>query len=184
MKMENKLEILNYVEDLLIKRYGFENLSGNVGLAYGYLNSDLFFVGMNPGKRHNKREYGARCLSPYDLKPENRHTGGFIFLSLLNKYHPNNYYNSNLVKIPTENNQEPSDKLVKIFLPYLKLEMAIIKPKLIISLGNWVYQTLTNNNIKSIKIYHPSYIARFENKNKIIEYEKTIKNLRNYLENE
>ena len=178
IKLYYKKVALEQIEKMLINRYGFENLPGNVGLGYGYYNSELFFVGMNPGQAINRRENGARCMSDYDLKQ--KETGGFILLSLLEKYYPKNYYNTNLVKIPTPSNKEPSTNLVKIFMPYLKLELAIIRPKLIIALGSWVYNTLKEYMISTVKIYHPAYIAR-DKENRLLNYTESIRELKERL---
>lgn len=170
------------IEKLLLNKYGFENYSGNVGLPSGYSDADFFFIGMNPGIRHNKERYGARCLGRRDKQYKYKGTGGYILISFLEKYYRKNYYTSNLVKIPTENNEEPSFELTQIFLPYLKLEIKIVEPKVIIALGGWVNNILKENNINCIKIYHPSYVARFINK--INEYEISIKNLKEVLNEE
>ncbi len=171
MKIQEKRKRMQKLEKDLLNRKNFEFLSEPVGLGFGYPNAEYFFIGMNPNK--NIEFHGVRCFRPYS---ELCHRSSEILIPLLNKIFNKNYYITNLVKVPTKDNKEPSSLLVKIFIKYLIQEIEIIKPKIIISLGNWVFKTLSNNKIKTIKIYHPAAVTRgfvF-----LDEYEKKLKEIK------
>jgi uracil-DNA glycosylase family 4 len=143
-----KGERFKLFEAMLLNNFKF------VGLGSGYLNAEYFFIGINPSQ--NMEHHGQRCLG----KPSNKIESSYYFVPLVEKYFPKNYYNTNLVKIPTYHNLLPLKSEVERFMPFLKQELNIIQPKKIIALGNWVHETLLKYNIESIKIYHPAYIIR------------------------
>lgn len=89
-----------------------------------------------------------------------------------------NYIITNIVKNrPTNEDKDrvPTDEEIKSCFPYLERQIEIVKPKIILCLGNTAFKTITNLNdtitdsigkiynykgIKVITFYHPSYILR------------------------
>jgi DNA polymerase len=84
-------------------------------------------------------------------------------------------YVANILKCRPPDNRKPTDNEVINCKPYLLSQIDIIKPKVILTLGNTAIQNLLNitdgisvlrnkelnfNNIKVVATYHPSYIIR------------------------
>jgi len=82
---------------------------------------------------------------------------------------------TNLVKCSTRNEQERLNKRVMLtcFNKYLLNEIRIYQPKVILALGNEVYQFLKKHqdkfNVPIIKIKHPSYFYRKEEEKEILK---------------
>lgn len=91
----------------------------------GNADADIVFVGEAPGK--NEDEQG---------KPFVGAAGKFLneMLALINLKREDVYI-TNIVKYRPPNNRDPFPEEKATFLPYLKKQLAIIKPKLIVTLG-------------------------------------------------
>ena len=167
---------------LVGERFGFKGLfnESNIGLPSGALNASYFFVGINPGERINKFRCPYKCFNLKDNVDDKkaRNSSAGILIPLIEKYYRSNYYITNIVKIPTRQNTPPSRRLVGIFMPYLEMELDIVKPRLVIALGGWVYNILSEYGIPCRKIYHPSYIMRAGSKSMLSEYELSIERLK------
>jgi len=93
----------------------------------------------------------------------------------------NNFYITNIVFWRPPGNRTPSSQEVKICLPYTKKHISIIKPKLLILLGNVATKSILNTDqgitkvrgkeyfyfdesinrkIPTRAIYHPAYLLR------------------------
>ncbi len=166
-----KSKLMNSLELELLARKGFETKKEFVALGFGNINADIMLIGINPNR--NIDYHGVRCF--YDGSELTHHRSSNILIPILHKYLKNQYYITNVVKIPSLNNNIPSENLIPIFVKYLKREIAIVQPKLIISLGNWVYETLKKYNIYSYKVWHPAYVAR--NLNLYDKYDKQFVNI-------
>lgn len=57
-----------------------------------------------------------------------------------------------------ESNRTPTKKEVSVFAPYLRRELEIIKPKLVVTLGNTALKCITQDENTSIGILHGSPI--------------------------
>jgi DNA polymerase len=86
-----------------------------------------------------------------------------------------NVYITNILKCHISNHQPPTPTQIHTCLPYIKREIEIIKPSLVVALGSSVYEYLTGESrdlgeirgvIKRqdgyniVATYHPSYLLR------------------------
>ena len=102
-------------------------------------------------------------------------------------------YIANIVKCRPPENREPTPAEAHTCLPYLQKQIALIKPKLIVTLGTTAYRYLTEDAtpisqvrgiVKQypdyivIPTYHPSYLLRNPSaKREVFEDLKKVKNL-------
>ncbi len=100
----------------------------------GNYKADLMLIGEAPGKTED--EYGR----PFVGK------AGQLLTQILkeNGIERKEIYITNVVKCRPPNNRNPfKDEIEKCF-PYLKKQIEIIKPKIIVTLGNFAAQTILN----------------------------------------
>lgn len=125
---------------------------------------DIFICGMCPGPEENK--IGKPFVG----------TAGKILDVILNQvFSSPNFYITNLVKCFVKPGTSLKEEWMSACLPYLLIQLHLIKPKVIILLGGDVAQYLlatdksigqlrgkifTYMNIPTICTYHPSYLAR------------------------
>lgn len=121
----------------------------------GNLLAKYMIIGIRPGRTMKKVTKSNTVLEP-----------------ILDKYIPGDYYFTNIVKYPHSDNNLPDVNDILLSMDLLISEIRLVNPKAIISLGNWVYQTLKDNGIDSVKIFHPSYVSRTNN---LLNYEQQIK---------
>ena len=76
---------------------------------------------------------------------------------------------TNIVKIPTEDNTEPTQEMVDEFMPITLKQIELLKPKTIVCLGKFAsrqfglentWDTKRIGDIKYISFPHPSYLDR------------------------
>ena len=163
----------------------YEGASGYV-FGEGNPYSLLLFVGEAPGEEEDqqKRPFVGRAgrylnqkLEEVGLKREE-------------------VYITNVVKSRPPGNRKPTPKEMQSCLPYLKKEIEIIKPKLIVCLGSTALEGILgknlqvtkhrgqlfdypyNRNIKVLLTYHPAYILRNPNaEREFVEDLKRVKQL-------
>lgn len=149
----------------------------------GFFNSNLvLFIGQNPGKPYtekDKREI-EDMQHGYDYANyERRYTEGWkktLFGNFIGQI-INNHWElvsfTNYVKIPTENNEEPNEELIKQFTPILHKQIELLSPKLIVCLGKLVgrqfslvsFYDKTEYNKSIVTMFpHPAYILRQDQK--------------------
>ena len=145
----------------------------------GFFNSNLvLFVGQNPGMPFtDEQTKDIQCLQNYSEfeDREAQYTEDWkksLFGSFLGRV-INNHWElisfTNLVKIPTTNNEQPDDFTTSKFLLFLKVQIGLLRPHLIVCLGKLVGQQfgLTNfydstfySGLRVVLFPHPSYILR------------------------
>lgn len=126
------------------------------------LPSAIMIVGQNPG--YNE------CLKDTPFVGE----AGAIFNQELVKYGINrdDLYFTNVTKCSTNDNRKPENDEIETCEPYLKMEIRIVKPKLVVALGAVAFQAFCPDktfsdsigtivksekfNVKIFPIYHPS----------------------------
>jgi DNA polymerase len=142
--------------------------------------SNLMFVGEAPG-----------ATEDYTGKPFVGQAG--ILLSQLIKETLNmdrkDYYIANIVKCRPPKNRVPTPEEAFSCLPYLKKQIQLVDPKIIVTLGSTAYFYLTGdktpisrvrgeifklNGIFLIPTFHPSYLLRNKAKKKFV-YEDFLK---------
>jgi uracil-DNA glycosylase family 4 len=154
-----------------------KDIKKGYGKLYGWKIGDeikYIFVGMNPS--YNRFEGLEYTFGGYDF---NKGTG-IEFIKLLKDIDVlKDSYITNVVKCSSFDNKIKSEN-VKSCLEIFKEEIKENNPKMIIALGNDVYDFLINENlgVEIIKIWHPNYVFSY-NREKINDYKKIIEELCN-----
>ncbi len=137
----------------------------NYVFGEGSINANIMFVGEAPGADEDIQ--GRPFVGKAGKKlTEMIHAMG---------YKREEIYIANIVKCRPPGNATPTPEIRKTCFPFLQKQIAIIKPKVIITMGNVATQTLLNTkqtitkirgnfgfyqNIPVMPTYHPSYIIR------------------------
>ncbi len=117
----------------------------------GPLNAKVMFVGQNPGADEDEQgrpfvgragKYLTRTLVEFGINREE-------------------VYITNIVKHVSPQNRKPYDDEVRACLPYLIAQIRIIKPQIIVLLGESAKETPRIDGIEYIQIIHPSAAMRF-----------------------
>ncbi len=129
-------------------------------------NADWLFVGEAPGAEEDKRG-----------EPFVGHAGKLLdnMLEAIHLKRGENVYIANVLKCRPPENRDPHGEEVMQCDPYLKRQVELIKPKLIIALGKFAAQSLLNSDatvtsmrgklhdycgVPVIVTYHPAYLLR------------------------
>ena len=117
----------------------------------GPLNAKVMLIGQNPGADEDETgrpfvgragKYLTKTLAEYGIKRED------VFIT-------------NIVKHVSPENRKPYRDEVAACLPYLNVQISLIKPKIIVLLGASAKETPRLDGIKYIQIIHPSAAMRF-----------------------
>lgn len=148
-------------------------------LQLGFFNDNLvLFVGQNPGAPFDQQSttiekniLAEKNFNEYEKTYEQMikqcRIGSVITKIIKNKWHQISL--TNIVKIPTANNMQPSQELVNIFIPILQKQIQLLQPQLVVLLGKFTgqqfgissfYQCRHINNIYYTMFPHPSYLLR------------------------
>ena len=89
----------------------------------------------------------------------------------------------NIIKCRPQNNRDPKDNEVEACEPYLKKQLEILKPKVIVALGKYAAQTLLSSktpisklrgvfdeyhNVSLMPTFHPAYLLRNPSQKKLV----------------
>ena len=135
----------------------------------GVLDPMVLIIGEAPGANEDK--YG---------KPFVGRSGKYLdkWLDSINMYRTENVYIANIIKCRPPQNRDPAPKEIIECMPYLKAQVELIRPKVILVLGRIAAHhlfnikdslaTMRNNaysfdNIPTIVTYHPSAVLRNPN---------------------
>lgn len=144
------------------------------GVGCGSIDDDsIMILGMAPGF-YNGNEYDE-LSKPF--KPSFYFANTSKLLRFAMKDHIKDLYFTNVSKIVFSKermNESVYKKLYNDFYKVLQKEIKIIKPKVIIALGNNVSEFLTEKKIDHIKGYHPSYFIYQHSSQKSLEYYKNL----------
>jgi len=138
-------------------------------LGQGNSNSpDVMFIGEAPGEDEDIQ--GLAFVG----------AAGQFLTKMINAmgYQREDVYIANICKCRPPNNRTPEQPEIHKCLPFLREQINIIRPKVIVLLGGTAIKALLNQagvmrmqgqwtayeNIPVMPTYHPSYIIRFENK--------------------
>jgi len=132
----------------------------------GNENADILFVGEGPGATEDStgRPFGGRA-------------GEVLTKMIENVLHlpRTEVYITNIVKCRPPGNRVPTESEALSCRPFLQKQIALIKPRIIVSLGATAYHYLTNDNspisrvrgtiiqgdgYQIIPTFHPSYLLR------------------------
>jgi uracil-DNA glycosylase family 4 len=117
----------------------------------GPLNAKVMFVGQNPGADEDESgrpfigragKYLTKTLTEFGIKREE-------------------IYITNIVKHVSPKNRKPFDDEVHACLPYLVTQIKIVKPQIIVLLGQSAKETPRIEGIEYIQVIHPSAAMRF-----------------------
>jgi len=117
----------------------------------GPRNAKVMFVGQNPGSEEDEtgRPFVGRA-------------GKFLTKILAeNGIKREDVFITNIVKHVSPQNRKPYPDEVAACLPYLNMQINLIKPKIIVLLGASAKQTLRLEGIEYIQVIHPSAAMRF-----------------------
>ncbi|MBN2396597.1 MAG: uracil-DNA glycosylase, partial [Candidatus Atribacteria bacterium] len=134
----------------------------------GSYHSPVMFVGEAPGEVEDL--YGKPFIGK----------AGQLFTKILQsvKIQREDVFITNVVKCRPPGNRNPSKSEVEICIPYLESQIALVNPKIIVTLGNIPTRFLLNSGegiskvrgqwfdwiggIKIFPMFHPSYLLRNE----------------------
>lgn len=153
--------------------------------SQGLPNAEIAVVGESPGPPDAESE-----------KPFQGPTGDLLnrILSAIG-LNRNNTYLTNIVKIISQGEDLTSD-VIKFFTPYVWRELAVVKPKVVLLLGNTPTKALLNtkkpisqirgefqemNGMMLMPTFNPAYLLRDPTKKR--EVWEDVKQVRDYLKN-
>lgn len=117
----------------------------------GPLDAKVMLVGQNPGAEEDKTG-----------RPFVGKAGKFLNKTLAeNRINREELFITNIVKHMTPGNRKPSADEITACLPHLLEQISIIKPKIIVLLGEAAKETPRIEGIKYVEIIHPSAAMRF-----------------------
>lgn len=151
--------------------------------GYGNPESNLFFVGEAPGR------FGCDITGI----PFTKDKSGEFFQEMLGEVGltKEDVYVTNLVKCCPEKNRDPSNLEVANCLPYIRYELAQVKPEIVVLLGRYPLKAFLNidkiianwdksftglSGQRYIVLPHPAYICR--NMNSKPQYIKSFQRLK------
>lgn len=150
-------------------RCGLCTTRNNVVFGVGNKNADILFVGEGPGEQEDLK--GEPFVGP----------AGHLLDDMLSiiDLDRTNVYIANVVKCRPPGNRDPKDEEQKACLDYLRNQVALIAPKVIVCLGRIAAQAIiapdfritrehgtwrNRNGVWLTAIYHPSALLRDLNK--------------------
>ncbi len=111
----------------------------------------MMLVGQNPGKEED--ETG---------KPFVGRAGRFLNKVLAeNGVKRDEVFVTNVVKHVTQQNRKPFQDEVEACLPFLKKQLEIVKPEIVVLMGAVAWQTTRIEGIEYVETVHPSAAMRF-----------------------
>jgi DNA polymerase len=119
----------------------------------GPVNAKVMLVGQNPGAEED--EIG---------RPFVGRAGKFLTKVLAeNGIRRDDVFITNIVKHVSPKNRKPFSDEIVACLPYLQMQISVIKPKIIVLLGASAKDTPRLEGIEYLEVIHPSAAMRFKN---------------------
>lgn len=155
----------------------------NVVFGYGNPNAEVMFVGEGPGEQEDLQG-----------KPFVGRSGKLLdsMLEVVGLSREKNIYIGNIVKCRPPKNRDPLPEEQEFCINWLRNQVAILKPKIIVAVGRIAAMKIIDPNIKITKDHgkfykkkktwmmptiHPAAILRNPNQKPLVE--KDFKNLKN-----
>ena len=144
---------------------GLCNGRNNVVFGVGKKNADIMFIGEGPGEQED-------LLGEPFVGPAGKLLDDMLSIIDLNR---KNVYIANIVKCRPPNNRDPQEDEQDACIAYLRNQVALIQPKIIVCLGRIAAkriispeyritkehgQWITRGGIMMTAIYHPSALLR------------------------
>jgi DNA polymerase len=151
-----------------IKNHPLCKISRNIVIGEGNKKAKIMIIGQNPGEEEDKTG-----------RPFVGKSGKFLNKVLeKNKIKRESLYITNVVNCKTPENRKPTKKEIEFFMPLLLKQISMIKPKIIILLGDVAWHVPRIKGIKYFEIYHPAAAMRFAKFRK--RFESDFKKLKIY----
>ncbi len=163
---------------------GLRNTRTNIVIGRGNPNASLMFVGEGPGEQEDIQ--GLPFVGP----------AGQLLDTLLEalSFKKEEFYIANVVKCRPPNNRVPTDDEAEKCLPYLRNQVALIRPKIIVCLGSTAARHIISRDSKITQIrgkwierkgcwimptFHPAALLRDQSKKTM--FFRDIKEVKNKL---
>ena len=156
----------------------------NIVLGEGNINAKIMFIGEGPGADEDKQGV------PFVGKAGQLMNKAFQALGINRE----EIYIANIVKCRPPSNRVPEEDEAQACLNYLRNQVVLIKPEIIVLLGSTALKTILGkeygitavrgkwmekNGIKYMPTWHPAALLRDENKK--IEFWQDLKEVKKYL---
>lgn len=156
----------------------------NIVLGEGNINAKIMFIGEGPGADEDKQGV------PFVGKAGQLMNKAFQALGINRE----EIYIANIVKCRPPSNRVPEEDEAQACLNYLRNQVVLIKPEIIVLLGSTALKTILGkeygitavrgkwmekNGIKYMPTWHPAALLRDENQK--IEFWQDLKELKKYL---
>ena len=156
----------------------------NIVLGEGNINAKIMFIGEGPGADEDKQGL------PFVGKAGQLMNKAFQALGINRE----EIYIANIVKCRPPSNSVPEEDEAQACLNYLRNQVVLIKPEIIVLLGSTALKTILGkeygitavrgkwmekNGIKYMPTWHPAALLRDENKK--IEFWQDLKEVKKYL---
>ena len=156
----------------------------NIVLGDGNINAKIMFIGEGPGADEDKQGL------PFVGKAGQLMNKAFQALGINRE----EIYIANIVKCRPPSNRVPEEDEAQACLNYLRNQVVLIKPEIIVLLGSTALKTILGkeygitavrgkwmekNGIKYMPTWHPAALLRDENKK--IEFWQDLKEVKKYL---
>jgi uracil-DNA glycosylase len=141
----------------------------NIVIGRGNINAPIMFIGEGPGEQEDIQ--GKPFVGPAGQLLD------VLLEALMLK--PDDYYIANVVKCRPPNNRIPDDAEAEKCLPYLRNQVALIRPRIIVCLGSTAARYVISKDIKITQIrgiwveqkgcfimptFHPAALLRDQSK--------------------
>ena len=149
---------------------GLAQTRKNVVFGVGNQNADILFIGEGPGEQEDLK--GEPFVGPAGQLLDD-------MLSIIDLDRAKNCYIANIVKCRPPQNRDPLEVEQDACIGYLRNQVALIKPKIIVCLGRIAAKRIINEDFRITRehgqwvqkgdiwmtaIYHPSALLRDLNK--------------------
>ena len=147
-------------------RCGLCQTRNHVVFGVGNPNADVMFIGEGPGEQEDLR--GEPFVGPAGLLLDD-------MLSIIDLDRKTNCYIANIVKCRPPRNRDPLEEEQQACIGYLRSQIALVNPKIIVCLGRIAAQQLISGDFRITRqhgqwtqkdgiwmmaIYHPSALLR------------------------
>jgi hypothetical protein len=130
--------------------------SGYIGSDYDS-ETDIFFLAQNPGRPLNNEWDQKQYALVMTMEEHNaayiealEHYYMYVMISRFLKIPRNKMAWFNVVKCPTERNRELVTSEFIMCNPFLHRQMAIIKPKIVVAMGNWATRFMNASTLQGV----------------------------------
>ncbi len=145
----------------------------NIVIGRGNINAPILFIGEGPGEQEDLQ--GLPFVG----------AAGQLLDTLLEAlmFKPDDYYIANVVKCRPPNNRVPNDEEAEKCLPFLRNQVALIRPRIIVCLGSTAAKYTISKDIKISQIrgqwierkgywmmptFHPAALLRDQSKKQLL----------------